>query len=284
MGKQWKQWKTLFLGGLQNHFRWWLQLWNEKMFAPWKKIYDQLRKHIKKQRHYFADKSPSNQSYGFSSSHVWMWELNYKENWALKNQCFWTAMLEKTLESHLDGKEIHPVHPKWNQPWIFILRTYAEAEIPILWSPYAKNWLSRKDPDAGKKCRWGKKGMTEDEMVGWHHRLNGHELSILWDFMMDREFWRAIFHGVSKSQTWLSDWTDWLTYICNKIEHSHIWYNCYCSVNKLCLVLCNTVDCSLPDSSAHGISQARILECVAISFSKGYFPTRNQACISCIIR
>ena len=111
----------------------------------------------------------------FSSSQVWMWELDYKESWAPKNWCFWTVVLEKTLGSPLDCKEIQPVHPKENQSWIFIGRTDAEAEMPILWPPDAKNWLIWKDPDAGKDWRREKKGMTEDEMVGWHHWFNGHE-------------------------------------------------------------------------------------------------------------
>jgi len=134
----------------------------------------QTRQHIKKQRHYFADKSPSSQSYGFSSSHVCMWELDYIESWAQKNWCFWTVVLEKTLEGHLDCKEIQPVHPIGNQSWIFIGRTNAEAETLILWPPDAKNWLIGKDPDAGKDWRQ-EKGTTEDEMVGWHHWLDGHE-------------------------------------------------------------------------------------------------------------
>ena len=114
------------------------------------------------------------QDYGFSSSHVWMWELYYKESWVPKNWCFWTVVLEKT-ESPLDCKEIKPVNPKGNHSWIFIERNDAEAEAPILWPPDAKNWLAGKDPDAGKD--WGReeKGTTEDEMVGWHHQLNGHE-------------------------------------------------------------------------------------------------------------
>ena len=145
------------------------------MFAPWKKSYDQPRQHIKKQIHYFANKGPSSQSFGFSSSHVWMWELYYKESWVPKNWCFWTVVLEKTLESPLNNKEIQPVHPKGNQSWIVIGRTDAEAKTPILWPPGAKNWLIWKDPDAGKDWRLEEKGMTEDEMVGWHHRLNGHE-------------------------------------------------------------------------------------------------------------
>ena len=112
---------------------------------------------------------PSSQSYGFSSSHVWMWELDYRENWAPKNWCFWTVALEKTLESPLNSKEIQPVHPKGDQCWVFIGRTDAEAETLILWPPDAKNWLIWKEPDAGKDWRHKEKGMTEDAMVGWHH-------------------------------------------------------------------------------------------------------------------
>ena len=145
------------------------------MLTPWKKSYDQPRQHIKKQRHYFANKGPSSQGYGFSSSHVWMRELDYKESWALKNWYFSTVVLEKTLESPLDCKEIEPVHPKGNQSWIFIGRTDAEAESLILWPPDSKNWLIWKYPDAGKDWKQEEKGSTEDEMVRWHHLLNGHE-------------------------------------------------------------------------------------------------------------
>ena len=120
-----------------------------------------------------ANKGPSSQSYGFSSSHVWMWEVDYKESWAPKNWCFWTVVLEKTLESPLDCKKVQPVHPKGDQSWVFTGRTDAEA--PILWPPDVKNWLLGKNPDAGKDWRQEEKGMTEDEMAGWHHRLNGHE-------------------------------------------------------------------------------------------------------------
>ena len=145
------------------------------MLPPWKKSYDQPRQHIKNQRYYFINKGPSSQSFGFSNSHSWMWKLDYKESWALKNGCFWTVVLEKTLESPLDSKEIQPVHPKGNQPWIFIGRTDPEAESPILWPPDAKNLLIGKDPDAEQHWRQEEKGMTEDEMVGWHHWHNGHE-------------------------------------------------------------------------------------------------------------
>ena len=139
----------------------------------WKKSYDQPRQHIKKQRHYFANKGPSSRSYGFSSSHVRMWELGYKESWAPKNWCLWTVVLEKTLESPLDFQEIHPVHPKGNQSWIFIGRTDAEAETPILWPPNVKNWLIAKGPDAGNDWRQEEKGMKDDKMAGWDHWLNG---------------------------------------------------------------------------------------------------------------
>ena len=142
------------------------------MLAPWKKSYDQPRQLIKKQRHYFASKGPSTQSFGFSSGHVWMWELDYRESWGPKNWCFWTVLLEKTLEGPLDSKEIHP---KGSQSWIFTGRTEAEAETPILWPPDEKYWLIWKDPDARKDWRQEEKGTTEDEIVGWHHQLDGHE-------------------------------------------------------------------------------------------------------------
>ena len=144
-----------YFGRPQNHCRWWLQPWNQKL-APWKKSCDQPRQHFKKQRHYFANKGLSSQSYGFSSSHVRMWELDYKENWVPKNWCFWTVVLEKTLESPLDCKEIQPVPTKRNQSWIFFGRT--EAEAPIFWPSDAKNWLIGKDPDAGKHWRQGGEG------------------------------------------------------------------------------------------------------------------------------
>ena len=143
--------------------------------APWKKSYDKPKQHIKRQRHSFANKGPCSQSYGLSSSHVWIWELVYKESWALKNWCFWTVVLEKILESPLDCKEIKPVNLKGNQSWIFIVRTDTEAEPPILWLPDGKSWLTGKDHDAGKDWRQEEKRITEDEMVGWHHQLKGHE-------------------------------------------------------------------------------------------------------------
>ena len=145
------------------------------MFAPLKKSYDKPRQHIKKQRLYFVNEGLYSQSYGFSSSLVRMWELDYKESWAPKNWCFWTVVLEKTLGSPLDCKEIQPVHPKGNQPWIFIGRTDAEAEDPILWPPDVKNWLIGKDFDGVKDWKQEEKGMTENEMVGWLHQFDGCE-------------------------------------------------------------------------------------------------------------
>ena len=132
------------------------------------------RQCVKKQRHHFANKGAYRQNDGFSSSHVWMWELDYKESWALKNWCFWTVVLKKTLESLLDFKEIQPVHPK-DQSCVFIGRTDAEAEAPVLWPPNVKNWLIGKDPDAGRD--WGKeeKGTTENEMIQWQHWFNGYK-------------------------------------------------------------------------------------------------------------
>ena len=139
-----------------------------------RKVMTNLDSLLKRKRHYFANKGPSSQSYGFSSSHTWMRELDYKESWTPKNWCFWTVVLEKTLESPLDSKEIKPVHLKGNQSWIFIRRIDAEAETPILWPLNMKNWLIGKDPDVGKD--WGQegKGTTEDKMVGWYHRHNWH--------------------------------------------------------------------------------------------------------------
>ena len=145
------------------------------MLTPWKKSYNQPRQYIQKQRYYFANKDPSSQGYTFSSGHVWMWELDCEESWAPKNWCFWTMVLEKTLASPLDCKEIQPVHPKGDQSWVFIGRTDAETETPVLWPPHEKSWLIGKHPGAGQDWGQEEKGTTEDEMAGWHHRLNAHE-------------------------------------------------------------------------------------------------------------
>ena len=181
------------------------------MLTPWTKSYDQPRQHIQKQRHYFANKGPSSQSYGFSSNHVQMWELNLKESWAPKNWCFQTVVLEKTLESPLDCREIQPVHHKGNQSWVFIGRTDAEAQAPILWPPDAKSWFTGKDPDAGKDWRREEKGTTGWD--GWMASLTQWtSLSKLQELVMDREAWHAVIHRMAKSRTRLSDWTElnWL--------------------------------------------------------------------------
>ena len=153
-----------------------------------------------------------------------MWELDYKESFSLKNCCFWTLVLEKILESPLDSKEIQPVHSKGNQSWIFIGRTYAEAEPPTFWPPDAKNWLIWKDPDGGKDWRQEEKGTTEDEMVGWHYWLNGHEFCKLLLLVMDREAWRAAVQEVAKSRTRLSDWTElnWIFQISQSYIYPHL--------------------------------------------------------------
>jgi len=137
-----------------------------------------------------------------------MWELYYKESWAPRNWCFWTVVLEKTLENPLDCKEIKAVNPKGNQSWIFIGRTNAEAEAPILWPPDAKNWLIGKDPDAGKDWRQKEKRTTEDEMIGWHHWLNGREFERARGVGEGQGSWACCSPQVTKSWTWLNDWIE----------------------------------------------------------------------------
>ena len=155
-GEKWNQWQILFSWAPKSLLT--VTAATKLKDAPWKKSYDEPRQHIKRQKHHFANKGPYSQSYGFSSSHVRMWELDHKESWAPKNWCFWTVVLEKTLESLLDCKEIKPVTPKGNQLWIFIGRTGAEPEAPILWPPDGKNRLTGKDTDAGKDCGQEEKG------------------------------------------------------------------------------------------------------------------------------
>ena len=142
-----------------------LQYSKKRSYSLEKKLYNQPRQHIKKQRHYFANKDPSSQDYGFSSGHVWMWELDCEESWMPKNWCFWIVVLEKTLESPLDCKEVQPVHSKGDQSWVFIGRTDAKAETPILWPPHAKSWLIGKDPDAGRD--WGQEEKGTTGWDGW---------------------------------------------------------------------------------------------------------------------
>ena len=174
MGKQWKQCQTLFWGAPKISADGDCSHEIKRCLLLGGKAMTNLDS-ILKSRHYLANKDPHSQSYGFSSSHIWMCELDYKESWVPKHWCFWTVVLEKTLESPLDCKEIQSVYPKGNQSWIFIERTDAEAETPILSPPDVKNWLTGKDPDAGKDWRQEEKGMAENETVGWHHQLNGHE-------------------------------------------------------------------------------------------------------------
>ena len=178
------------------------------MLAPWKKRYDQLRQLIKKQRHYFANKDSCSQSYGFSNSHVWMWELDYKESWVPKNWCFWTVVLDKTLESPLDCKEIQPVHPKGDQSWVFIRWTDVEAETTILWPPDVMSWLIGKDLDAGKDWGQEEKGTTEDEMVGWYHWLNGHEFG--WTLRVsDGQGGLACCNSWGRKELDTTEWLNW---------------------------------------------------------------------------
>ena len=176
------------------------------MLAPWKESYDQLGQHIEKQRHYFVNKGPSSPGYGFSSGHVWVWKLNYKESWAPKNWRFWTVVLEKTLESPSDCKKIQPVHPKGNQSWIFVGRTDAEAETPILWLPDTKSWLIWKDPDAGKDWRHEERGL---QRMRWLGDMSLGKLREFGDGQKGLVCWSP--WGCNESDT--TEWLNWTAYV-----------------------------------------------------------------------
>ena len=192
--------------------------WNKKAITPWKKSYDQPKWHIQKQRHYFANKGSSSQCYGFSSDRIWMWEWDCEESWAPKNWCFWTVVLEKTLESPLDCKEIQPVHSEADQSWVFFGRNDAKAETPVLWPPHVNSWLIGKDSDAGRG--WGRKRRGRQRMrwLDGITDLMHMSLGELWELVMDREAWRAVIHAFTKSWTQLSDWTELNWYYISGLE------------------------------------------------------------------
>ena len=211
------------------------------------------------QRHYFANKGPSSQGYGFSSGHVWLWELDCEESWVPKNWYFWTVVLEKTLESPLDCKEIQPVHPKGDQSWVFIGRTDVEAETPILWPPNAKSWLIGKEPDAGRDWGQEEKGMTEDEMTEWHHQLDGHGSG-----------WTP---AVGDGQGGLACCGSWGRKESDMTERLN-----WTKASNPGLPRCRQILYCLSHQGS-----PRILEWVANPFSRGSSWTRNRTRVSCIV-
>ena len=177
------------------------------MLAPWEESYDNPRHSIKKQRHHFATKGPYTENYGFSNSHLWMWELDHKEGWVLKNWCFWIMVLEKTLENPLDSKEIKPVNPKGNQPWIFTGRTVAEAEAPVFWPPEVKSQLTGENLDVGTDGRQRRSGEQRMRWLGGISDSVDSSLNKLREGAEDRGTRCATVCGVTKSWVHLSDLT-----------------------------------------------------------------------------
>ena len=206
MGKQWKQRQTLFLWAPKSDGDCSHEIKRGLLLG--RKVLTNLDNIFKSRDITLPTKVPSSQGCGFSSSHVWMWGLDYRESWAPKNWCFWTVVLEKTLESLLDCKEIQPVHPEGNQCWIFFEKTDVEVKMLILWPPYVKNWLIWKDPDAGEDWGQEEKGTTEDEMVGWHYQLSGHEFELTLG-VGDRQGGLACFSPWGCKELDMTEWLNW---------------------------------------------------------------------------